>query len=308
MMYMAQGIAMQTVFGDGSAQDQSGGLFDKMLGAGKRSSQERACSSLCSPIRGRAKGPGWALAAPYSGARSFLLGTSNRYQGRRSILAKKPEVSLLGCAGPKAVGPFGLLGFPKAVIGPWASFGRRRDFSLAGLLLGRMGPWAFGSTALGRGHPHFVARKNQGFNCGPRRRRPIGGVGIYPGFGPFGLGAPLEPPVERLEPFIGIFGRFWVGDIGPPSFGPNSFLGRGKEEFPFPFLGLSLPKRGPLGANCSGVGQKALRSFFFPGLWARGVFSRREGPQHPGGVPTTGAKGPFGLWGGPWGQIFLRAG
>ena len=35
MMFMDAGIAMDTVFGDGSAQ-QSGGLFGKLLGAGKR--------------------------------------------------------------------------------------------------------------------------------------------------------------------------------------------------------------------------------------------------------------------------------
>jgi uncharacterized protein (TIGR00266 family) len=36
MMYMSDGIQMETIFGDGSAASQSGGFFDKMLGAGKR--------------------------------------------------------------------------------------------------------------------------------------------------------------------------------------------------------------------------------------------------------------------------------
>ena len=36
MMYMSDGITMETIFGDGSAESQSGGIFDKMLGAGKR--------------------------------------------------------------------------------------------------------------------------------------------------------------------------------------------------------------------------------------------------------------------------------
>ena len=32
MMYMSDSMQMQTIFGDGSASSQSGGLFDKMLG------------------------------------------------------------------------------------------------------------------------------------------------------------------------------------------------------------------------------------------------------------------------------------
>lgn len=36
MMYMSDGIQMETVFGDGSQGSEQGGLFDKMLGAGKR--------------------------------------------------------------------------------------------------------------------------------------------------------------------------------------------------------------------------------------------------------------------------------
>jgi uncharacterized protein (TIGR00266 family) len=36
MMMMQDGIDMDTVFGDGSAQAQQGGLFDKLMGAGKR--------------------------------------------------------------------------------------------------------------------------------------------------------------------------------------------------------------------------------------------------------------------------------
>ena len=35
MMFMDAGIAMDTVFGDGS-RNQAGGLFGKLLGAGKR--------------------------------------------------------------------------------------------------------------------------------------------------------------------------------------------------------------------------------------------------------------------------------
>jgi uncharacterized protein (TIGR00266 family) len=36
MMMMQDGIEMDTIFGDGSAQSQQGGLFGKLLGAGKR--------------------------------------------------------------------------------------------------------------------------------------------------------------------------------------------------------------------------------------------------------------------------------
>ncbi len=36
MMYMDNAIRMETIFGDGSAASQSGGFFDRMLGAGKR--------------------------------------------------------------------------------------------------------------------------------------------------------------------------------------------------------------------------------------------------------------------------------
>ena len=36
MMYMEDGIQMQTVFGDGSQQQQQGGLLGSLVGAGKR--------------------------------------------------------------------------------------------------------------------------------------------------------------------------------------------------------------------------------------------------------------------------------
>jgi|SRR5690242_14042135 len=36
MMYIEDGIAMETIFGDGSAQQQQGGLMGALLGAGKR--------------------------------------------------------------------------------------------------------------------------------------------------------------------------------------------------------------------------------------------------------------------------------
>ena len=36
MMYMEDGISMETIFGDGSQQSQSGGFLGALLGAGKR--------------------------------------------------------------------------------------------------------------------------------------------------------------------------------------------------------------------------------------------------------------------------------
>ncbi len=36
MMYMEDGVEMETIFGDGSAQQQGGGLMGALMGAGKR--------------------------------------------------------------------------------------------------------------------------------------------------------------------------------------------------------------------------------------------------------------------------------
>ena len=44
MMYMTSGIAMETVFGDGSHQEKQAGFMDKLLGAGKRLLTGEACS------------------------------------------------------------------------------------------------------------------------------------------------------------------------------------------------------------------------------------------------------------------------
>jgi len=43
-MYMTAGVQMETIFGDGSAQQQSKGLMGALLGAGKRILTGRACS------------------------------------------------------------------------------------------------------------------------------------------------------------------------------------------------------------------------------------------------------------------------
>jgi uncharacterized protein (TIGR00266 family) len=66
MMYMTDGIRMETVFGDGSAASQSGGIFDKLLGAGKRliTGESLFCTVFTNQARVKAK---VAFGAPYPG-------------------------------------------------------------------------------------------------------------------------------------------------------------------------------------------------------------------------------------------------
>ncbi|AGF77703.1 TIGR00266 family protein [Desulfocapsa sulfexigens DSM 10523] len=66
MMYMSNGITMDTVFGDGSEESQSGGFFDKMLGAGKRliSGEGLFVTMFTHTGQGKAK---VAFASPYPG-------------------------------------------------------------------------------------------------------------------------------------------------------------------------------------------------------------------------------------------------
>lgn len=64
MMYMDAGIAMDTVFGDGSAQQ--GGLFGKLLGAGKRLITGESLFTTVYVNQGHAK-LRVAFAAPYPG-------------------------------------------------------------------------------------------------------------------------------------------------------------------------------------------------------------------------------------------------
>jgi len=66
MMYMTDGIEMQTVFGDGSAQSQAGGIFDKLIGAGKRLITGE--SLFCTVFTHTGAGKGRvAFSAPYPG-------------------------------------------------------------------------------------------------------------------------------------------------------------------------------------------------------------------------------------------------
>lgn len=65
MMYMSDSIQMETVFGDGSEQPGSG-LFDRMLGAGKRLITGEGLFSTVFTYNGTSKGK-VAFAAPYPG-------------------------------------------------------------------------------------------------------------------------------------------------------------------------------------------------------------------------------------------------
>ncbi|WP_417915031.1 TIGR00266 family protein [Candidatus Electronema sp. JM] len=66
MMHMTDGIRMDTIFGDGSASSQSGGFFDKMLGAGKRMLTGESLFMTVFTHAGSGKGRA-AFAAPYPG-------------------------------------------------------------------------------------------------------------------------------------------------------------------------------------------------------------------------------------------------
>ena len=66
MMYMTDGIAMETIFGDGSTSSQTGGFFDKLIGAGKRliTGESLFCTVFTQQGHGKAK---VAFGAPYPG-------------------------------------------------------------------------------------------------------------------------------------------------------------------------------------------------------------------------------------------------
>lgn len=66
MMYMDNGIVMDTIFGDGSDASQSGGLFDKLVGAGKRLITGESLFTTVFTFQGPGKGH-VAFGAPYPG-------------------------------------------------------------------------------------------------------------------------------------------------------------------------------------------------------------------------------------------------
>jgi len=66
MMYMSDGIQIETVFGDGSYSSEQGGFMDKMLGAGKRLVTGESLFTTVFTYNGMGKGK-VAFAAPYPG-------------------------------------------------------------------------------------------------------------------------------------------------------------------------------------------------------------------------------------------------
>jgi uncharacterized protein (TIGR00266 family) len=66
MMYMEDGIQMQTIFGDGSAQSSGGGLMGALLGAGKRLLTGESLFMTVFQNQGRGKRK-VAFGAPYPG-------------------------------------------------------------------------------------------------------------------------------------------------------------------------------------------------------------------------------------------------
>ena len=66
MMYMSDFVEMETIFGDGSRASETGGLLDKMLGAGKRLITGATLFTTVFTFKGQGKGK-VAFAAPYPG-------------------------------------------------------------------------------------------------------------------------------------------------------------------------------------------------------------------------------------------------
>ena len=66
MMYMSDGIKMETLFGDGSQSSESGGLMEKMLGAGKRLITGESLFTTMFSHMGQGKGH-VAFSSPYPG-------------------------------------------------------------------------------------------------------------------------------------------------------------------------------------------------------------------------------------------------
>ena len=66
MMYMSDGVTMETIFGDGSQASANGTFFDKMLGAGKRLLTGESLFTTVFTYNGAQKGK-IAFASPYPG-------------------------------------------------------------------------------------------------------------------------------------------------------------------------------------------------------------------------------------------------
>jgi uncharacterized protein (AIM24 family) len=79
MMYMSDGMVMDTIFGDGSHQSQSGGFLDRMIGAGKRLITGEGLFITMFTFTGQGKGK-VAFASPYPG--KIIPLDLKKYQGR----------------------------------------------------------------------------------------------------------------------------------------------------------------------------------------------------------------------------------
>lgn len=79
MMYMSNGMSMDTIFGDGSQSSKSGGFLDKMLGAGKRLISGEGLFITMFTYTGQDKGKA-AFAAPYPG--KIIPLDLKKYDGR----------------------------------------------------------------------------------------------------------------------------------------------------------------------------------------------------------------------------------
>lgn len=79
MMYMSDQIAMETIFGDGSQQSQSGSFLDKMMGAGKRLIAGEGLFITMFTYTGQSKGKA-AFASPYPG--KIIPLDLKKYNGR----------------------------------------------------------------------------------------------------------------------------------------------------------------------------------------------------------------------------------
>jgi uncharacterized protein (TIGR00266 family) len=84
MMYKDQLIKMETVFGDGNKQSQTGGFFDKLVGAGKRLITGESLFTTVYTHMGSGKGK-VAFAAPYTGT---VIPLSLKDYGGRIICQK----------------------------------------------------------------------------------------------------------------------------------------------------------------------------------------------------------------------------
>ena len=100
LMYKETSVKMETIFGDGSAQNQSGGFMDKLLGAGKRIiTGESLFTTVFTHVGGSGKAK-VAFAAPYPG--TIIPLTLSNFNGR--IICQKD--SFLAAARGVSIGLF----------------------------------------------------------------------------------------------------------------------------------------------------------------------------------------------------------